>query len=94
MLFSSFNLSQSFNYTPFLFYKKRFKSEINSFCSVYGPQPNFVHIYSYNLWEELRYIERERERGVKNRNLLFSSDGAWEEPSNQSSTQKKQNLFT
>jgi hypothetical protein len=24
--------SQSFNYTPYLFYKKRFKSEINSFC--------------------------------------------------------------
>jgi len=32
MLVSSFNLSQSFNYTPYLFYKKRFKSEINSFC--------------------------------------------------------------
>jgi hypothetical protein len=32
MLVSSFNLSQSFNYTPFLFYSKRFKSEINSFC--------------------------------------------------------------
>ena len=32
MLVSSFNLSQSFNYTPYLIYKKRFKSEINSFC--------------------------------------------------------------
>jgi hypothetical protein len=32
MSVSSFNLSQSFNYTPFLFYKRRFKSEINSFC--------------------------------------------------------------
>jgi hypothetical protein len=32
MLFSSLNLSQSFNYTPYLFYKKRFKSEISSFC--------------------------------------------------------------
>ncbi len=32
MLVSSFNLSQSFNYTSYLFYKKRFKSEINSFC--------------------------------------------------------------
>ncbi len=32
MLVSSFNLSQSFNYTPYLFYKKRLKSEINSFC--------------------------------------------------------------
>ena len=32
MLVSSFNLWQSFNYTPYLFYKKRFKSEINSFC--------------------------------------------------------------
>jgi hypothetical protein len=31
MLVSSFNLSQSFTYTPYLFYKKRFKSEINSF---------------------------------------------------------------
>jgi hypothetical protein len=26
-----FNVSRSFNYTPYLFYKKRFKSEINSF---------------------------------------------------------------
>jgi hypothetical protein len=32
MLVSSFNLSQSFNYTPYLFFKKAFKSEINSFC--------------------------------------------------------------
>jgi len=34
MLVSSFNLSQSYNYTPHLFYKKRFKTE---FVSVYGP---------------------------------------------------------
>ncbi len=27
-----FSLLQSFNYTTYLFYKKRFKSEINSFC--------------------------------------------------------------
>ncbi len=26
------NLSLSFNYTPYLFYKKRFKTEVNSFC--------------------------------------------------------------
>ncbi len=32
MLVISFNRSQSFNYTHYLFYKKRFKSEINSFC--------------------------------------------------------------
>jgi hypothetical protein len=32
MLVRSFNLSQSFNYTSYLFNKKRFKSEINSFC--------------------------------------------------------------
>jgi hypothetical protein len=32
MLVGSFNLSQSFNYMPYLFYKKWFKSEINSFC--------------------------------------------------------------
>jgi hypothetical protein len=38
MLVSSFNLSQSFNYTPYLFYKKRSKSEIISFCTVYGPR--------------------------------------------------------
>ncbi len=31
-LVSRFNLLQSFNNTPFLFEKKRFKSEINSFC--------------------------------------------------------------
>ncbi len=32
MLVSRFNLLQSFNYTPYLFYKKQLKSEINSFC--------------------------------------------------------------
>ncbi len=32
MLVSSFNLSQSFNYAPYLFCKKWFKSEINCFC--------------------------------------------------------------
>jgi hypothetical protein len=32
ILVSSFNLLQSFNYTPYLFYIKRFKSEINAFC--------------------------------------------------------------
>ncbi len=31
MLVSSFNLSQSFNYAPYLFCKKRFKTEINCF---------------------------------------------------------------
>jgi hypothetical protein len=32
MLVSSFNLSQSFNYTPYLFYKKQLKTEIDSLC--------------------------------------------------------------
>ncbi len=32
MLVSSFNLSQSLNYTPYLFHKKQFISEINSYC--------------------------------------------------------------
>jgi hypothetical protein len=32
MLFINFNLLQSFNYMPYLFCKKRFKSEINCFC--------------------------------------------------------------
>ncbi len=32
MLFSRFNLSQSFNYATYLFCKKQFKSEINCFC--------------------------------------------------------------
>ncbi len=32
MLVSSFNLSQSFNQAPYLFCKRRFKSEINCFC--------------------------------------------------------------
>jgi hypothetical protein len=32
MLVNCFNFSQSFNYAPYLFYKKPFKSEINSFC--------------------------------------------------------------
>jgi hypothetical protein len=31
-LVSRFNVLKSFNYTPNLFYKKLFKSEINSFC--------------------------------------------------------------
>jgi hypothetical protein len=30
--FNSNSILQSFNYTPYLFYKKRFISEINSFC--------------------------------------------------------------
>ncbi len=46
MLVSSFNLSQSFNYTPYLFYKKQFKSEINSFCiwalDCYLPHPSNI----------------------------------------------------
>jgi hypothetical protein len=29
---SRFYLLQSFSYTPYLFYKKLFKSEISSFC--------------------------------------------------------------
>jgi hypothetical protein len=32
MLVINFNLSQSFNYMPYLFCKTRFKSEINCFC--------------------------------------------------------------
>ncbi len=32
MLINSFNLSQSFNYTHYLFYKKRYKTEIYCFC--------------------------------------------------------------
>jgi hypothetical protein len=31
-LVSRFSLLQSFSYTHYLFYKKRFKKEINSFC--------------------------------------------------------------
>ncbi len=34
MLVGSFNLSQSFNYAPYLFCKKQFKSEINCFCCI------------------------------------------------------------
>ncbi len=33
MLFNSFNLSQSFSYMQYLFYKKRFKTAINCFCT-------------------------------------------------------------
>jgi hypothetical protein len=32
LLVSNFNLSQSFNYAPYLFSEKQFKSEINCFC--------------------------------------------------------------
>ncbi len=46
-LVSTFNLSQSFNYMPYLFYKKRFKSEINSFC-IWTPRVNRVsHWHSH-----------------------------------------------
>jgi hypothetical protein len=46
MLVSSFNLSQSFIYTPLLFYKKQFKSEINSFCIW-----TLYTLTSYNVYE-------------------------------------------
>jgi hypothetical protein len=61
MLVSSFNLSQSFIYTPLLFYKKWFKSEINSFCiwtlytltsynvRVYMKTTTYYHLYSHNV---------------------------------------------
>jgi hypothetical protein len=47
MLVSIFNLTQSFNFTPYLVYKKRFKSEINSFCiwTRQGQIKNFVPAY-------------------------------------------------
>jgi hypothetical protein len=32
MFFYYFHLLQSFNYTPYLFYKKQFKTEIHCFC--------------------------------------------------------------
>jgi hypothetical protein len=32
LVVNSFNLLQSFNYTHYLFYKKRFKTETNCFC--------------------------------------------------------------
>jgi hypothetical protein len=35
MLVNNINLLQSFNYRHYLFYKKRFKTEIN--CLIYGP---------------------------------------------------------
>jgi hypothetical protein len=46
MLVSSFNLLHSFNNTHYIFYKKRFKSEINSFCTVYGPSTPWGVIYN------------------------------------------------
>ncbi len=61
MLVSTFNLSQSFNYTPYLFYNKCFKSEINSFWI--WAQSEFV------MW----YIEEQRTcdgRDVAQRPLL------------------------
>ncbi len=40
-----FSLLQSFNYTPYLLYKKRFKSQINSFCiwTQASPTPNVAN---------------------------------------------------
>jgi hypothetical protein len=49
MLISRFNILQSFNYTPFLFYKKRFKSEIISF---------WLCTLSWNFKESMGAINR------------------------------------
>ncbi len=43
MLVNSFNISQSFNYTPHLF-KKQFKTEINCFCTYMDPVFNMTKL--------------------------------------------------
>jgi hypothetical protein len=50
-LVSCFNLLHSFNYTPYLFYKKRFKSELNSFCLWAMAQPctHNPHLYTLGM---------------------------------------------
>jgi hypothetical protein len=57
-LVSRLNLLQSFNYTPFLFHKKRFKSEI---IPVYGPSMTTYekHKQSRRLLSEQLNVERE-----------------------------------
>jgi hypothetical protein len=51
MLVNKFNLSQSFNYTPHLFYKKTVqKSEINSFC-IWTKGADFVCWYLEEIVE-------------------------------------------
>ncbi len=54
MLVSSFNLSQSFNYAPYLFCKKWFKSEINSFCMRTQDTPCLtgMNVYAYGKHEQ------------------------------------------
>jgi hypothetical protein len=55
MLVSSFNLSQSFNYTPNILYKKRFKS-INgvqctsSYITKHGYTPTTNKVSSHHPW--------------------------------------------
>jgi hypothetical protein len=54
MLVSSFILSQSFNYAPYLFCKKRFKSEINCFCIRTQGTPCLtgMNVYAYGKHEQ------------------------------------------
>ncbi len=50
-LVSRFNLVQSFRYTPYLFYKKRFKSEINSLCIWTRDNTTFDNLNLINFFQ-------------------------------------------
>ncbi len=51
MLVSSFDLTQSFAHTPYLYYKKQFKTEINCFCIFfYGPCIQYDDMGSFPLY--------------------------------------------
>jgi hypothetical protein len=65
MLVSSFNLSQSFNYVPYLFCKTQFKSEINCFCI--WSQFYFFASFRFNFFasHQLSYFRVEAKRREK-----------------------------
>jgi hypothetical protein len=61
MLFSSFNLPQSFNYAPYLFCKKWFKSEINCFyirtqriCEYWYISEKTIQFINSHTWQLIR----------------------------------------
>ncbi len=80
MLVSSFNLSQSFNYTPYLFYKNQFKSEINSFYkwTLVGLRWSRVSFSSYSVtWTRPPGSTTNSSRGMYKHNKAGHRHGGW-----------------
>jgi hypothetical protein len=69
LLVSRFNLLQSFNYTPYLFYKKQFKSKISSFC-IWALSFNSIYCrrflaFLFNLGKTFIIQERSNRLGIR-----------------------------